>query len=106
MSMSNGGVEGNSPRHSRMVRTWRRFWSSTYATMHSTRGRSPSSISYSKSTTVTLRKQSTGSGRCILGEGGGDHGELVAIDGSRSASPLPLGARFLGRCPFGRDVDG
>ena len=52
--ISNGGAVPNSPRHSRTVRTCWSFSSSTYATMHSTSGKLPSSISYSKSATTTL----------------------------------------------------
>src|SRR5215471_8563383 len=54
--ISKGGVEPKFPRHSRIVFTCRRVSSSTYATMHSTLGRSPSAISYSKSQTLIVVK--------------------------------------------------
>src|SRR6516165_9000938 len=52
-----GRVEANnSSRHMRMVRTWRRFSSSTCATMHRGLGSSPGWTSYSKSATTIVPK--------------------------------------------------
>src|ERR1700730_7706846 len=79
--MSNGGQGPNSPRHSRVVATWRNSLSSVNATMQRTFGRSPSPISYSKSTTVMLRKQSAGPGRTASGQIllGGDQAEQARV---------------------------
>src|SRR5262249_10241244 len=78
----------NSPRQVLMVRTSRRFSSSSCATMHRTFGRSPSAASYSKSQTTTFLKLLTAllgadeaeqAGVMIVhdrasGKGGQDHG--------------------------------